>query len=71
MGWLIWTGALVSLIGIAGLVYCVIAATRARRQGLDDTAMTARLQSLVAMNMGALAISAMGLMMVVVGLLLG
>ena len=70
MAWLIWTGALVSLIGIAGLVYCVIAAARARRQGLDEAAMTARLQSLVAMNMGALAVSAIGLMMVVVGLLL-
>lgn len=71
MEWLIGLGALISLIGVGALAYCVLAAARARREGLDEDAMKARLQTLVAMNMGALAISAMGLMMVVIGILLG
>ena len=68
---LIWIGALVSLVGIAGLVWCVLIALRAKREGLDKTAMKTRLQRVVAINMGALLLSALGLMMVVVGILLG
>ena len=71
MGNLIWIGALVSLVGIAGLVWCVLLALKAKREGLDDDAMKARLQSVVAINMGALFLSAIGLMMVVIGILLG
>ncbi len=71
MEMLIWIGAVISLVGVAGLVWCVLAAARARRETLDDAAMNARLQRLVAWNMGALAISAIGLMMVVIGILLG
>ena len=71
MEMLIWIGALISLIGVAGLVWCVLAAARARRENLDDAAMKSRLQTLVAWNMAALAMSAIGLMMVVIGILLG
>ena len=71
MGNLIWIGAVVSLVGIAGLIWCVMIALRARREGLDDAAMKERLQKVVAINMGALFLSAIGLMMVVIGILLG
>jgi hypothetical protein len=71
MNWLIWPGAVVSLIGVLGLLYCIRAAAKTRGEGLDETAMKARLQSLVAMNMAALAVSSMGLMAVIIGLLLG
>jgi hypothetical protein len=59
------------LVGLAGLGYCVLRAMRARRAGLDDTAMRAELQRVVAINMGAMGVSALGLAMVVVGILLG
>ncbi len=68
---LVWAGALVSLIGVAGLVYCVLRALRARRAGLADDAMRAELQRVVVINMGALAVSALGLILVVMGILLG
>ena len=68
---LIWAGAAVSLVGVAGLVYCVMRALRARRTGLTDEAMRAELQRVVIINMGALAVSALGLMLVVIGILLG
>jgi hypothetical protein len=67
---LIWIGALVTLLGVAGLVWCVVSVARARRAGLDDASMKARLQKVVALNMGALFLSVIGLMMVVVGILL-
>lgn len=71
MATLIWPGALVALLGLIGLLYCVVSVARAKRQGLDEAAMKAHLQRVVAINMGALFISAVGLMMVVIGVLLG
>ncbi|MBV1867051.1 MAG: hypothetical protein KUG69_03975 [Marinosulfonomonas sp.] len=71
MSFLIWPGAAISLVGVVGLVWCIGLATKARKEQLDKAEMTARLQKLVAMNMGALALSAIGLMMVVIGILLG
>ncbi len=68
---LVWAGALVSLVGVAGLVYCVMRALRARRAGLSDEAMRGELQRVVVLNMGSLAVSALGLMAVVMGIVLG
>ena len=65
---LIWIGALVTLVGLAGLIWCILVVQKARKEGLDDAAMKARLQKVVAMNMGALFLSAIGLMMVVIGI---
>ena len=71
MAILIPIGAVVTLIGLAGLLWCIFRVAKARRSGLDDEALSAVLQSTVAMNLGALFLSALGLMMVVVGILLG
>ena len=71
MTWMIITGVAVTLAGLAGLIYCVVAVLKARRSGLDETAMRMVLQRLVAWNLGALALSALGLTIVVTGLLLG
>ncbi len=70
MTYLIWNGAAVTLFGLAGLCWCIYFANRARKKGLDDEAMKAQLQRLVPVNMGALFLSVIGLMMVVVGILL-
>ena len=70
MGILIWIGSLLTLTGLAGLIWCVVSVQRARKEGLEDDAMKARLQQVVTLNMGALFLSAIGLMMVVVGILL-
>lgn len=68
---LIWGGALLSLCGIAGLIYCVIRALRLRSAGLADEVIRTELQRVVVINMGALAVSALGLMMVVLGIFFG
>jgi len=68
---LVWVGTALSLAGIAGLFWCILLVRRARRDGLDEAAMRARLQRIVALNLGALAVSALGLMVVVAGIVLG
>ena len=67
----IWAGAGLSGLGLLGLVWCILQALKARRAGLDDAALRARLKTLVAWNLGALFLSMLGLMVVIVALLLG
>jgi hypothetical protein len=68
---LIAAGAVVTLLGLAGLVWCIARVARARRAGLDDAGLRAVMQKIVALNMAALFVSVIGLMMVVIGVLLG
>ena len=68
---LIWAGAALTVLGLLGLVYCILRAARAKRAGLDDAAMRAELQKVVAINLGAVGLSALGLAAVVSGILLG
>ncbi len=71
MDWMIWPGAGVALLGVIGLLYCIVSALRARARRLAAEQMQERLQQLVVLNMAALGVSAIGLMMVVAGILLG
>jgi CII-binding regulator of phage lambda lysogenization HflD len=68
---MIWAGAAISVIGLAGIVWCITRVARARRAKLDDDEMRAVLQSVLPMNMGALFLSVIGLMLVTVGVILG
>jgi len=70
MEWLIWIGAAMSLLGLVGLIWCIVIVLGARRAGLDEEAMRAKLARVLPLNMGALLLSVIGLMMVVVGILL-
>lgn len=71
MEWLIWLGGLVSLIGLAGLVWCIVKVWTARKAGLDDDTLREEIRKVVPLNTGALFLSVLGLMLVVVGILLG
>lgn len=42
--WIIWSGAALSLLGLLGLIWCIIKVTRAKRAGLTDDEMRAVLQ---------------------------
>jgi hypothetical protein len=70
MHYLIWGGTAVTLIGVAVLVGCAVAAARSGREGPDEEALKRRLQPLFAWNYAALGVALIGLMMVVVGLIL-
>lgn len=65
---IIWGGAAISLLGLVGLVWCILKVSRAKRAKLDDDAMRDVLKSALPMNLGALFLSVIGLMMVIVGI---
>ncbi len=71
MTYLIPIGAIVTLVGLVLLLICIIRVAKARKAGLGEDALRAVLEATVPMNLGALFLSAIGLMMVVVGILLG
>lgn len=70
MEYLIWSGAGLTLAGLIGLIYSAVLVIRARRAGMDDAALRAAMQRALVWNVGALALSGLGLMMVVVGVIL-
>jgi hypothetical protein len=71
MEWLIWIGAAVSLVGLAGIIWCILLVAKARRAELPEDEMRAQLARVLPLNMGALFLSVIGLMLVVVGIFLG
>lgn len=71
MALLVWTGAALSLAGLLGLVWCIHRVWSARRQGLPDEELREVVRKVVPMNMGALMLSVLGLMMVILGIFLG
>ncbi|KRS11993.1 hypothetical protein XM53_13525 [Roseovarius atlanticus] len=70
MEMLIWLGAAVTLAGLALLVWCILRVIRARRAGLSDDELRAALQKILPVNTGALFLSVIGLMLVVLGIAL-
>ena len=67
---LIAIGALITLIGLSALGYCIFCGVRARKAGLQGDALIAVLRRLVPINLAALCLSAMGLSLVTIGILL-
>ena len=70
MKWLIIPGVIVTCIGLSLLLYTIAWIWHAKKQGVSDAEMKAQLQAAIAWNLGAMGCSAIGLMMVVLGVLL-
>jgi len=68
---IVWSGAALSVVGLCGILYSIVAVTKAKRAGLPDEELRARIARILPINLGALFISMIGLMAVVVGVLLG
>ncbi len=64
---LVYAGVGVTLIGLGLLIWCITRVARARRSGLSDADLRAAIQRVVPWNLAALALSTMGLMLVVIG----
>ena len=71
MDGLIWGGAAISVIGLAGLLWCIFKVAAAKRAGLSDDDLRDAVKRVVPINMGALFLSVIGLMMVILGIFLG
>ena len=68
---LIWIGAGLTLLGLFGVVWSMVMMLRARRAGLADEALRARLMRALPVNLGSLLLSLLGLGLVVVGIAIG
>lgn len=68
---LVWIGAAISAAGLAGLVWSILNVNKARRAGLSDEALRQAVQKALPLNLGALFLSVIGLMLVIVGIFLG
>ncbi|MEI4233359.1 hypothetical protein [Roseovarius sp. D22-M7] len=68
---LIWIGTALSIAGLAGLLWCIARVWRARRSNLSDQDLRDAVRRVVPWNMGALLLSAFGLIMVITGIMLG
>ncbi len=68
---LIWPGAIVALLGAAGIVWAAVSVLRAKAAKLDEAAMRVRMQRAITMNLGFFLLSVLGLMAVVIGVILG
>ncbi len=71
MDMLIWAGTVVSGVGLVGLVWCILKVAKAKKASQTDEELRAAIQKVVPLNLGALFLSVIGLMMVIVGIFLG
>jgi hypothetical protein len=67
---MILSGAIVTIIGLSGLIYCILKAFRAKKSGLKGEELSEQLKKLVLVNLISLFLSAIGLGLVIVGILL-
>ncbi len=65
---IIWIGALISCLGIGGIVLSILRVRRARKANLSDQDLRHAIQKVLPLNMGALFTSVIGLMLVIVGI---
>ena len=67
---LIWIGSILSLLGLVGLLWCIKTVLRAKKAAVSDEELRVSLQKVVPYNMAALFLSAIGLMLVILGIML-
>lgn len=70
MEWLVIVGAVIAFLGLIGLVMSGLQVVKAKKAGLEDEALKGAVKKAMVLNMGALMLSAFGLIMVIVGVIL-
>lgn len=70
MEMLVWIGAGLTMLGMAGVIYAMIAVAGAKRRNLTDDEMRKHITKMIPINLGALFVAMIGLMMVIIGLVL-
>ena len=71
MSVLIPVGSVITLVGIILLFRCIYRVATAKKSQLSDEELKAVLQSIVPANLGALFLSAIGLITVIIGITFG
>jgi uncharacterized alpha/beta hydrolase family protein len=67
---LIWIGSILSILGLIGLFWCIKTVLTAKKNATSDEQLRDSLQKIVPLNMAALFLSAIGLMLVILGIIL-
>ena len=67
---LIWIGSILSILGLIGLLWCIKTVIKAKKLADSDEELRTSLQKVVPLNMTALFLSAIGLMLVILGIML-
>ena len=67
---LIWIGSILSILGLVGLFWCIRTVLTAKKNVTSDEQLRDSLQKIVPFNMAALFLSAIGLMLVILGIIL-
>ncbi len=70
MDMMVWTGVAITTLGLLGLAWCMLRANAARRAKLEGHALVRHLRTLVAMNVASFSVAAIGLTVVIAGILL-
>jgi hypothetical protein len=69
MKFLLLPGLILTAAALAGLTYCIVQGFQIRRANLPPEAIHARLHRLLGINLGSVALAALGLTLLVAGLL--
>ena len=67
---LIWMGSILSILGLVGLFWCIKTVLKAKKLATTDDELRSSLQRAVPLNMASLFLSALGLMLVILGIML-
>ncbi|MBL6428861.1 MAG: hypothetical protein VX874_12995 [Pseudomonadota bacterium] len=67
---LIIIGAVISAVGLVGLILSALRVLKAKRSGQEDEALRETVRRAMILNFGSLMLSAFGLILVVVGVIL-
>ena len=67
---LILIGSILSILGLVGLFWCIKTVLKAKKNATSDEQLRNSLQKIVPLNMAALFLSAIGLVLVILGIIL-
>ena len=67
---LIWIGSILSILGLVGLFWCIKTVLKAKKNATSYEQLRDSLQQIVPLNMAALFLSAIGLILVILGIIL-
>ena len=67
---LILIGSILSILGLVGLFWCIKTVLTAKKNATSDEQLRDSIQKIVPLNMAALFLSAIGLMLVILGIIL-
>lgn len=71
MTYLIYIGAIMVILGLVGLGYCIRKAMLIKQEQDQTEEVTKRMNGLVAINMASVGVSFLGLALIVIGLIIG